>query len=373
MLRTIDAIRPFLALPKRRRARWRARVAALRAEIQARGLDAERALALAEALEGARELLAAVDALSDANRLRPDVALERRLVRLRRNAFAELARARAPGAWPPGDLGEGPVATGPLVAKSDELTPRTLARGILRHGCLLVRGLVPPARVARLRDAIDRAFDACDATLARRATPSTAAWYDPVERVPKNASRTWVRAGQGVLAADSPRAFFELMETVRELGLDRLIAGYFGERPALSIEKTVLRRADARLHESAWHQDGAFLGRGIRTVDTWVALSSCGRDAPGLELMPVRLERLLATGQDGTYFEWTVSPETIARELPGLRPWRPEFEEGDALFFDHFLLHRTAAERDMPGVRYAIESWFFAPSVYPKASTPLAV
>jgi len=54
--------------------------------------------------------------------------------------------------------------------------------------------------------------------------------------------------------------------------------------------------------------------------------------------------------------------------------WRPEFEPGDVLFFDDRCLHRTAAELGMPNVRYAIESWFFAPSVYPTGtSTPLVV
>ncbi len=196
---------------------------------------------------------------------------------------------------------------------------------------------------------------------------------DPLERVPKDASRDWVRRGQGLLAADSPRAFFEFLETIREIGLDRVIAEYFGERPVLSVEKTTLRRADASLHQSTWHQDGAFLGGGIRTVDAWVALSRCGREAPGLDVIPLRLERVLPTGEPGTFFEWTVSPDTIDRELPGVSVWRPEFEEGDVLFFDHLLLHRTAADRQMSAVRYAIESWFFAPSVYPRASTPLVV
>ncbi|HKA30475.1 MAG TPA: hypothetical protein VKH82_13920 [Candidatus Binatia bacterium] len=149
-----------------------------------------------------------------------------------------------------------------------ELTPGVLRLAILRNGCLLVRGLVAPTQTARLRDAIDRAFEAREATLARRATAETAVWYDPVERVPKDASRTWVRLGQGVLAADSPRAFFEFLETVREIGLDRIIAGYFGERPALSIEKTTLG-ARTRPFTSP---------RGTRTAPSWGWTS--GRSMP---------------------------------------------------------------------------------------------
>jgi hypothetical protein len=360
-------------LSHRRRRRAREHAEALREEILREGLDADRTLALGNALEAAGQLLEAIEVLSDANRLRQDAGVEHRLVRLRRKAFTELDRSLAPP-WPPSTAADGvDWSEGPATATPSELTPGVLRRAILRNGCLLVRGLVDPMRVARLRDAIDRAFEAREARLDRRATAATAVWYDPVERVPKDASRTWVRLGQAVLAADSPRAFFEFLETVREIGLDRIITGYFGERPALSIEKTTLRRADSSLHQSAWHQDGAFLGMNIRTVDAWIALSPCGREAPGLDVIPVRLERVLPTGEAGTFFQWTVSAETITRELPDAPVWRPEFEEGDALLFDHQLLHRTAAEPDMPGVRYAIESWFFAPSVYPKASTPLVV
>ena len=355
------------ALPRTRRERAGRRAASLRAEIATHGADADRARALGDALETAGRRLEAIDALTAANRLRPDVALERRLVRLRRKAFSELQTAPSPVAPAP------PTADAAREIAADALSADALRAGILRHGCLLVRGLVPRARVERLRAAIDRAFAACDATLARREIPERRAWYDPVERVPKDASRAWVRAGQGVLTADSPRAFFEFMETVSALRLDSLATAYLGERPALSVEKCVLRRADASLHESTWHQDGAFLGEGIRTLDVWFALSRCGRDAPGLELIPLRLARVLPTGEPGTYFEWTASPETIARELPDAPRWRPAFEAGDVLFFDHLLLHRTAAEPEMPGVRYAIESWWFAPSVYPRTSTPLVV
>ena len=44
------------------------------------------------------------------------------------------------------------------------------------------------------------------------------------------------------------------------------------------------------------------------------------------------------------------------------------------LLFDELAVHRTAADEGMPNVRYAIESWFFAPSAYPIGrSTPLVV
>ena len=259
-----------------------------------------------------------------------------------------------------------------------ELTPGVLRNGILRHGSVLVRGLAPPSRVQRLRDAIDRAFEADAATQAGRATPEMKAWYDPVEGIPDaDLVRHWGRQGQGVFAADSPRALHELLETVREVGLDRLIGAYLGERPILSVEKCTLRRVDTATQHPEWHQDGAFLGKGVRTVNAWFALSRCGRDASGLDVIPLRLERVLATGTTGdriTFFDWVVSADTIMRELPGVKVRRPAFEAGDVLLFDHLTLHRTANSPDMPNRRYAVESWFFAASVYPdQGSTPIVV
>lgn len=352
--------------------------AAVREDILAHGLTAGRAQELADALETEGSLLDALEMLTEANRLCRDAAVERRLVRLRRAAFAQLDGSLPPPAWPPFVPEDAPGTTeGPPVVTPAELTPGVLRNGILRHGCVLVRGLVPPARVARLRHAIDRAFEADAATLAGRALPEMRAWFDPIEDLPDaDLVRDWGRKGQGVFAADSPRALHEFLETVREVGLDQLIAAYLGERPTLSVEKTTLRRVDTTTQHPEWHQDGAFLGKGVRTVNAWFALSRCGRDAPGLDVIPIRLERVLATGATGetaTFFDWVVSAETIARELPGVAVWRPAFEAGDVLLFDHLTLHRTANAPDMPNVRYAVESWFFASSVYPKGSTPIVV
>jgi hypothetical protein len=297
--------------------------------------------------------------------------LERRLVRLRRKAFGSIKPAAV--SWPASAFSAvSPAPPGGFEITAPAFTADTLATGILRHGHVLVRGLVPAERVTRLRDAVDRTFDAHDRVARGDGTAETQSWCDPLEDVPDlDADRFMARAAAGILTADSPRALFELLDTLRSLGIDRVIAAYFGERPALSVKKCTLRRLRLRdwrvywrLYLANWHQDGAFLGRGIRTVNAWLALSPCGRDAPGMQLVPARLDRLLATGERGAHFDWTVSRRTIARALPGMPIWEPEFEPGDVLFFDHWFLHRTAPRLRQWRSRYAIESWFFAPSVY---------
>jgi hypothetical protein len=346
-------------------------VAAWREIILDRGLDADRARSLGDALEAEGRQLEAIEACVAANRLRRDPALERRLVRLRHAAFAQLERSLSPS-WPPFIPEDRPGAQSPPIVAPAELTPGVLRNGILRHGCVWVRGLVPPRRVGRLVETIDRAFEAHDAC-ARGGGCSP--FFDPLEAIPNGeAMRGWIRDGQGVLAADSPRGLYEFLETVHELRLDELLHGFFGDRPVLSAEKCTLRRVDNTPSYASWHQDGAFMGKGLRTVNIWFALSRCGRDAPGLDLIPRRLAQLLPTGGEGAIFDWSVSDQTIARELPGVSVWRPEFEAGDALLFDDLCLHRTAVDSGMTQLRYAIESWFFSSSAYPVGTqTPILV
>ncbi|MEZ5167509.1 MAG: hypothetical protein R2695_13835 [Acidimicrobiales bacterium] len=61
----------------------------------------------------------------------------------------------------------------------------------------------------------------------------------------------------------------------------------------------------------------------------------------------------------------------MAEEAADVPVLAPEFREGDALLFDHLFLHRTGVTDAMTKERYAIESWFFAPSAYPGGQIPV--
>jgi hypothetical protein len=70
-------------------------------------------------------------------------------------------------------------------------------------------------------------------------------------------------------------------------------------------------------------------------------------------------------------FDWSVSEtivDEVARDAPVVAP---HFRAGDALLFDHLLLHRTAVGPQMTRERYAMENWMFAPSSYPDGQIPL--
>jgi hypothetical protein len=136
------------------------------------------------------------------------------------------------------------------------------------------------------------------------------------------------------------------------------------------VQKCTLRKAEPSV-TGAWHQDGAFMGD-VRSLNVWLSLSRCGDVAPGLDLVPRRLDHLVPTGGEGTIIADQVSPLTAAEAAGELGIVRPVFEPGDVLLFDELFLHQTASDPAMRNPRFAIESWFFAPSAFPKTYVPLA-
>lgn len=324
---------------------------------------------------GEVQVAAPIDSLSAANRVDADPALERRLIELRHEAFAKIPRQSPATSWPPPcDDRYADIAGIPEIAAA-ALTGDAMRAGIIGRGALIVRGLLPQSTARLLIDHVDRAFAGQDAwAAAGEIEGDYGPWFAPFEPgpgyPPMTTPRHWVGGGGGVFAADSPRAAFHTLEAFAAAGIIDAVSDHLGERPALSGKKWTLRRVPLTAGTS-WHQDGAFLGEGLRTVNVWIALSSAGETAPGLEVVARRFDEILPTGTEGAFFDWSVS-DAVAREAAGDSPIvRPRFAPGDAILFDDMTLHRTLITAAMTEPRYAIESWFFAPSAYPDGGVPL--
>ena len=319
------------------------------------------------------ELLAEIGRLTEANRLARDPATERRLLTLRHFAGIRLLDGAPPAPEHPAPAFDRlPEADGlPDIARED-LTPELLRAGILRDGCLLVRGLVPREAALAFAQAIDRSFDERERAEADAA--DTAGWYEEFSPHPRFGAvneRPWIKEGGGVLAIDSPVLSFDMLELFESAGVPSLVAGYLGEPALISVQKTTLRKAEPTVG-GAWHQDGAFMGK-VRSLNLWLALSRCGDVAPGLDLVPRRLDGLATAGTDEAMLPYQVSQskaEAAAGDTPIIRPI---FEPGDALFFDELFLHQTGSDPSMPNPRFAIENWFFGGSAFPGEFAPVAV
>lgn len=333
------------------------------------------ALDASEQLAASGRLLKAIDLLTERNRQWRNPLLEMRLVRLRHQAFEELDTSTARREWPPRFPDPFPSSQGSIPEISaSELSLEVMAGAILHHGSLLVRGWLGTERAAELVAGIDRALEGLSAFRQGVGYEQTSPWYQRF-RAPGRKDMEFGRAFVDetktvVLACDSPRMTFEVLEVFEACGLRELLAEYFGERPVLSARKWSLRRVPPDT-TGAWHQDGAFLGsREMRTINVWVSLSTCGEDAPGIEVVPARVDRMVEPGTEGATFPWSVSNELVDRIDDGRRP-HLVFEPGDALLFDQWTMHRTGVNEHMTRDRYAIEAWFFAPSVFPDRQVPI--
>jgi hypothetical protein len=117
---------------------------------------------------------------------------------------------------PPGEI---------FTVPPNALTPETLRRGIARSGCVLVPRLVPKPAVDLLVHDIDRALGGYDSH-ATGSGSTTSPWlqpFEPEERYRKGgkilANRESVPSGGGVWTIDSPRALYDLLETLDDTRL----------------------------------------------------------------------------------------------------------------------------------------------------------
>ena len=325
-----------------------------------------------DASAGTGELLAEIDRLSEAARSSGDVDARRQLLRLRHLAgIALLDSEHDPPEHPSPDSDALPSVDGLPEIDPEQLTPELLRAGILRDGCLLVRGLIDREKALDVARQIDRGF--AERERGQEGGDAADGYYEPFhpdERF-KESNREWVQEGGGLLAVDSPVLSFETLEMFRDAGLRELVGEYLGESPLISLQKTTLRKADPSV-VGAWHQDGSFMGD-VRSINLWLSLSRCGDESPGLDLVPRRLDDLVPAGTEGTWLSHQVSDQVAEESAGDLGIIRPIFEPGDALFFDHLFLHKTGSDPAMPNPRFAIESWFFGASAFTSEYAPFAV
>lgn len=326
-------------------------------------------------LESEGRFLEAARLLETVRQRDRDPGIDVRVVQLRHQAFAEV-RSGSPAA-PPNDVPDlFPGVVGPPEIASSEVTVEHLRSAVRHHGCLLVRGILAESHVVQLRADIDNAFTAFDAHRAGTPLSETSPWYMPLR--PEYGAddldpvaEYFLRTAGGVYAGSSPRSFIDYLEILTELGMIDLARSYLGEPPVMSLNKSVLRRIGGGA-QPTWHQDGSYLGEDIQALNLWMALSSCGGETEvmGLDLVPRPMDGLAPMGTHDAVHPRSIAQavvDELAQDAPVVRP---VFEPGDGLLFDQVFVHRSDV-RPLPTERYAIESWFFAPSTYPSNLVPI--
>jgi len=338
------------------------------------------AMQRADQLVQQSEFASALECLVEEQLRHPSSALEQKILDIRLTAFPHIDWGSKPERWPPTHDGRFAKVNGLPEIPHSELDSEAVCAGVMGAGGLIVRGLLNKQQVESLRSGIDN-------TLVARRRLSQGAGEVEDERWFKRSSRIAGGPAQfgalgarqysddgSVWVADSPKMAHELTALYAHLGLPRLLANFFGEPAVLSVKKWVLRKVKPNPTERAgWHQDGRFLGDGIRTVNMWIALSECGGGAaaPGMDIVADRDKVIHETGSHGAPFDWTVGPGLVDKITQSTPALNPQFQPGDALFFDQYNLHRTGFDAHHSLHRYAVESWFFAASCAPDKQIPL--
>lgn len=318
---------------------------------------------------------AAIDTLVEESRRDRSPELDVALADLRHRAWALVDRTNDSVRVAPGTQSPAIGASGLPEADWRTLDAGAIRAAINDNGSLLLRDAIPADTVASIIDFTERAVAV--ALSDDRSQP--ALWrplkiHPDVEATAEGTFRPMVRpfvheAG-GVLLADAPSAMFDLLDVFERVGLRSMVTDFLGSRPIMSAHKSTLRRVPLSA-VGGWHQDGAFLGGGIRAINIWIALTDCGIDAPGLDIVPRRLDHIVETGTEGSYFDWDVSERLVDGVAGDYGIVRPEFSAGDLLLFDEMLLHRTAVTPEMTHDRHAIEFWNFSAGSYPVGQVPL--
>ena len=297
--------------------------------------------------------------------------LEQRLPYVRLDAAAALAGTPGRPDWPPTVDDPFPEVSGrlPEIGPS-EITTDVLAGGILHHGAVVVRGLLGPQDVTRIRSAMDEARDARSRAQADPPEGDGAPAFVPFR--PKKKTAGQKGKPHLVRLVDAPRVLTDVLATYHRLGLIDAAAGYFGEPAVLTANKSVLRYLEVpRMIPTDFHQDGRFMGAETRAANVWVTLDDCGTTAPGLDVVPRREPRIHPTGNGDNGFDWTLSQGEVEAMAGDVGIHRLDLRAGDGLLFDHFLVHRSAHDRAMTQMRHAVECWLFAASHAPPPYQPL--
>jgi len=247
------------------------------------------------------------------------------------------------------------------------LSYELLADAMSNHGTLIIKGGLKPSDVSALKAGVVSARAAresgCEGGGGRM-------HYSALQSGQNQGRSHMIK--RSVYLPEAPAVLTDFLSVLYDGKFKSLIRKYLLGAASFSVEKSVLRVAepdDSDKWDFAWHQDGAFLGENIRSLNMWVALTDCGVDAPSLDIVTNRYNEVLPTGTDRAFDSWALGPELVASEIEKNGYEHLIVEAGDVVLFDHLNVHRTGMLKGMTQDRYAIECWFFSEFGFPEGKT----
>lgn len=272
-------------------------------------------------------------------------------------------------------------------------SPRVVSEALREHGCVLLRNVLPRKSVLlageaahtnarRLHEMLGQEVndmplcfsdrqcqdrdvvgftgksltDFSDPLTASGLTPS---WFYEGER---NYRRWFWNHG-----AEFPNLVLGLI--VRSI-LPDVYKRLYGEEVVCSYAHCVVRyqRTDIREKSYSFHQDASYHSRDRLDhvgLTTWIPLTDCGEDSPGLQLYPRALHEVLPL-PEGIHPPYLFCDTQLVLDRYGEDLWAPHLSAGDVLIFNHFVVHRSYVTNEMTQERQSVDFRVFPESQVPK-------
>lgn len=220
-----------------------------------------------------------------------------------------------------------------------------------RYNCLVIRRFVPPRMIGGILQRVRQVF-------ALRQQEYEAG------RMPAKHFEHGTVAYVGLRDLDSPEAPpYQILSLIAASPLLALFEQYVGTPMYCNVGESAARRV-VPYHSGMYlpfHQDGFFNHQERwKMINCWVPLVACGRDAPGLDLLPLAFSELLpVTSEERDQqapYAFTESEAFCMRHREAL--WHPHCEPGDLVLMNPYAIHRTYGQPFMKHTRYSLELRF---------------
>ncbi|HVI31442.1 phytanoyl-CoA dioxygenase family protein [Phenylobacterium sp.] len=275
-----------------------------------------------------------------------------------------------------------------VVFEAASLSPRQVAAALRERGAVLVRGALDAASIEVLETAAIASSRSLAEMIGRPVNDMPICFSDPATGQAGGLStwnggpypdfpgalaesgmdRSWYYEGRRNYkirfwenGASFPNVILGLVLRSRLL---EIATTYFGDDVVSPYSHNTVRYQSASISDFsyAFHQDGSFHSRHPDEhagLTIWAPFTPCGVDAPGLEVSPYRIDRILPPPA-GVAEPYLFIEDGVAREACQDRFWRPVMDRGDVLIFDHFAVHRSAIDPGMSRTRYSADVRLFA-------------
>lgn len=209
-----------------------------------------------------------------------------------------------------------------------------------RDGYLIARGVTGASRIAEIHAVVHEAYAELDAGRG-----------DPLARGPV---RNWGGLPFTVIAGELRELLVDIKRFVREhVGWVWLIE-----------EHSFFRRHVAGATYVPWHVDADAAGtiHYDPCFNFWLPLGAVGINRPSLQFIPGS-HKIMREIPPFSSPDNVRSDDWVLERFPGQEAITAILEPGDAVFFDHFTLHRTQPIGASADVRVGSEFRFTCPSI----------